>query len=178
MSTFKREKFKTLVHFICSRCENPSRLGATKLNKVIWYTETSSFLKTDEPLTGVKFVKGEYGPRAHAIVPVINELVEDHAILVKDAVYYGKPKKEYISLTEPQIDGLFTAQEISLIDRMITMVCDQNTAKSVSDATHNEIWKAAEIGEEIPIYTVLANRGEITEEDVQWADRKIAELTR
>ena len=34
-----QEKFDALVHYICARCEDPTSLGATKLNKIMWYSD-------------------------------------------------------------------------------------------------------------------------------------------
>ena len=60
---FKKRKFKTLVQFIVSRCaDDPSRLGYTKLNKILWYSETNHYLKTGAPLTGANYVKRQHGP--------------------------------------------------------------------------------------------------------------------
>jgi hypothetical protein len=38
-------KFDTLVHYFCARCEDPSSLGATKLNKIMWYSDASAYLQ-------------------------------------------------------------------------------------------------------------------------------------
>ena len=76
-----REKFKTLVHYICWKCDDPSKLGATKLNKIIWFAERSWFLKTGEAISGVKFVKQERGPVPNAILPVLDSLVEEHRLV-------------------------------------------------------------------------------------------------
>jgi hypothetical protein len=70
----------------------------------------------------------------------------------------------------------FTREEISIVDLVIGEVCNEHTAKSISKISHDAIWEMAEIGEDLPFYTVLAEQGEITEEDVAWADTKIAEL--
>jgi hypothetical protein len=43
----------------------------------------------------------------------------------------------------------------------------------ISHASHDDIWEMAEIGEEIPLTTVFAVRGEVTEDDVAWADSEI-----
>jgi hypothetical protein len=43
--------------------------------------------------------------------------------------------------------------------------------------THDEAWEMAEIGEDLPFFTVFsARRGEINEDDVAWADRQIEKL--
>ena len=60
--------------------------------------------------------------------------------------------------------------EISLADYIIETVCDDHTATSISELSHDSVWRLAEIGEEIPLYAVLAGKaGEVTEETMAWA---------
>ncbi|MGA2251676.1 Panacea domain-containing protein [Terracidiphilus sp.] len=177
MATFNRDKCKTLVHYICARCEdNPARLGATNLNKILWYAETGSFLKTGKGLTGAKYVKRQHGPVLASMPAIMKELEDESKIIVKDVPVYRFEKKEYISLSEPDVDRFFSASDIVEINRIIDSVCDIHTAKSISDYSHNEAWHLAEIGEELPLYTILAVPGDLTETDMQWADAKIAAL--
>ena len=37
-------KLKTLVHYICDRAPNPRRLGATKLNKILFFSDMEAYL--------------------------------------------------------------------------------------------------------------------------------------
>lgn len=177
MPGFDRPKFKSLVHYICSRCQdNPARLGATKLNKILWYAETGHFLKSGEPLTGAKYVKRQHGPVPNCIPAIVEELVSEQKLYVRDVPFYNYEKKEYIPLQEPDIDSFFSASDIGKIDRIIDAVCDIHTARSISLKTHNEPWQLAEIGEELPLFTALAVPGELTEADMNWADEKIAAI--
>lgn len=168
-----REKFKSLVHYICWKCDDPSKLGATKLNKIVWYAEKTAFLRLGASMTGAKFVKREYGPVPAAIIPVLDELQKESAIVIRHVHLFDYPKKEYISLTEPNIDN-FSGKEISILDNVIEGVCQNHTAATISNTTHDEIWDLAEIGEEIPLYAVLGKRAEICEEDIAWAKEQIA----
>jgi hypothetical protein len=176
MGSFNRPKFKALVHYICARCQdNPARLGSVKLNNILWYADTGHFLKSGEPLTGARYVKRQRGPVPAAIMPIVEELVQEGKVIVRDPVSQYDTR-QYITLQEPEIDPLFSASDIRDIDNIIDAVCDSHTAKSISDRTHNEAWLMAEMGEDLPYYTVLARPGEITEDDVAWADERIAAL--
>src|ERR1019366_1923011 len=136
--TYDSEKFKNLVHYICAKCSDPRQLGATKLNKIIWYSEREAFAKLGTPITGVRFVKREFGPVPPAVLPTLAELQSENTLLVRDTEYFGKPKREYISLREPDIAD-FTAEEISIIDRVSEIICERHTAASISDLTHGDI---------------------------------------
>jgi hypothetical protein len=169
-----REKFKALVHYVCAKAEDPSRLGATKLNKILWYSETIAFLNLGDALTGAKFVKRQFGPAPTAILPVLRELVEEEALVIREGSYYGFPKREFISLKAPSLSDSFTADQVAIVDGVIEAICNDHTATSIVNLSHDEIWKMATIGEELPVYTVLAEQGEVTEEDAAWADSQIA----
>jgi hypothetical protein len=173
---YNGEKFKNLVHYVCSKCPDPRSLGATKLNKILWYSELQAYLKLEKPISGARFVKRQFGPVPVAIVPVLEELQREGALVVRDVEFFGKPKKEYISLREPELAD-FTAEEISIVDEITEVICERHTAASISERTHDDIWRMAEIGEDIPLPTVFAVKGEVTERDIAWADSKIAELT-
>jgi hypothetical protein len=177
MAQFEREKFKALVHYISSRCEDdPSRLGAVKLNKILWYAEIGKFVRTGTALTGARYIKRQFGPVPADIQEIVAELEQERKLAVKDVPYHKYDKREYISLREPDVDVFFSASDIVDINRVIDMVCDTHSATTISEQSHNEPWQLAEIGEELPFYTALAIPGEITEEDLKWADKKIATL--
>jgi len=169
-------KFKTLVHYICWKVEDPRRLGATKLNKILWFSDLLTYLNFNAPVTGARYVKRQFGPVPVALLPVVEELRNDGKLAVRDVEYFGKPKREYFALETPDVSS-FSPEEISLIDSIIQSVCEDHTASSISELTHNEAWKMAEIGEDLPFFTVFSSRsGEIDEQDIAWADSQIEKL--
>ena len=173
---FHREKFKTLIHYICWKVQNPLALGATKLNKVLWYSDLLAFLNFGHAVAGAKFIKREFGPVPPAVIPLLDELQSDGSIAIRETNYRGKPKRDFFALREPDLNA-FSQKEIALVDDVIVAVCMKHTAKSISDLTHNDAWEMAEIGEEMPLFTAFsARKAEIDEDDVVWADSQIAEL--
>ncbi|MGO9021826.1 MAG: Panacea domain-containing protein [Syntrophobacteraceae bacterium] len=171
---FNYEKFKDLVHYICHIADR-DKLGAVKLNKILWFSDVVSYVARDEPLTGATYIKRDLGPVPRDILRAIEELVRENKLVVRDVSYYGNTKTEYITLQEPDLSN-FSASEISLVDKVAHDICHHHTAKSISEKTHNIIWKLAGIGEEIPYYAVYAAElGEITEEAIEWARNSIEE---
>ena len=50
-------------------------------------------------------------------------------------------------------------------------------AGEISELTHEEIWEAAQEGEEVPLYATLASgKGEITERVKKWAESVVEKL--
>lgn len=171
MAERDREKLKTLVHYVVSRCEDPSKLGSIKLNKVLWVSDLSAYVTTGKPITGEHYIKQQFGPVAASMVGILNELQAEKKIVVRDTEAFGNPKVDYIALSRPEnISRLFTADEISLVEQAIEYVCEQHTAMSISNASHDVIWELAEIGEEIPYEAMFAWRLDaVTKDDVKWA---------
>jgi len=171
---FNREKFKALVHYVCWRSsDDPSKLGAVKLNKTLWLSDLTAYYHLGKPITGARYIKRQFGPVPAAILPVLTELEDEGVLTIRDAKLYGKRKKEYIVHRDASADFMLP-EECKLVESAISVVCEMHTATSISEASHDHIWKAAIDGETIPHFTVFAIPGEITEEEREWAQKQLA----
>lgn len=169
------EKFKSLVHFIVHECrERPSRLGAIRLNKTLWYTDVAAYRQAGASVTSEVYVKRRMGPVPSHVLPVLRELQQEGKILIQEPEGTYDSRK-YISLSEPA-QGVLSDDEKALARHVLSVVLGF-TANGISEATHDVIWEAAEDGEEIPLYATLASdMGEITDEVRGWAGTIVAEL--
>jgi hypothetical protein len=168
-----RDKFKPLVHYICWRYRNdPSKLGAVKLNKALWLSDLAAFYYLGKPITRARYVKRKFGPTPKAILPVLRELSEEGKIDIKEDDYYGKKKKTFVSLQDAS-DSFLSEDEKNIVEKTMALVCEGNTAKSISEQSHDHIWKAAADGEELPLSTVFVMPDGITTEDREWARRQL-----
>lgn len=69
----------------------------------------------------------------------------------------------------------FSADEITIVEENLDDICQNYTARQISDASHGLAWQSARIGEELPYYTAFSHFiGEINPDDVRWADRQLA----
>ena len=170
----KISKFAHLVHYVCAKCDDPKKLGATKLNKILWYADTIAYRETGKTISGEKsYIKRQHGPVPKKILLVLEQLKENEKILQRNV---GR-LKEFIPL-QPADPSQFTRKEQEIIDSVIEIVCNDHTASSISELSHDMIWEAAKEGEEIPVYAVLAaNPGIITKDDQKWADDIISSRT-
>ena len=170
------QKLEALAHYICYKCQDPTVLGSTKLNKILWYSDVISLQMRGETITGETYVKQQYGPVPKHILETLKKLEKRGDIVVRQADYHGYPKRDLIAMTKPDF-SMFTSEEISIVDDVLREVCYNHTASSISMSTHDDIWKLAEIGEEIPLETAFASElAEITEDDVKWAKRKLSKI--
>jgi len=164
-----QHKFRALVHYVLSkRQDSPDTLGAVKLNKVLWLSDLNSFYEFGEPITESRYIKRQYGPVPAGIVPTLREMERDGLVSIRNSDHFGKTKKEYV-LHSISNGEFLDAHQRKLVDKMIDFVCDRHTASSVSNATHDHIWHAAADGEELPLYTVFAVPGTITDAEREWA---------
>lgn len=169
-------KFKSLVHYVVSRRRDaPDTLGAVKLNKIMWLSDLTSYYERGKPITTSRYIKQEFGPVPASIMPVLRELQMEGAITVSEAPLHNRRKTEY-KVHRPMTNTDFMdREELDIVNGVIDHICDEHTAKSISDASHNHIWMAAADGEEIPLFTVFSRPGRVTETDKVWAQMKLEE---
>lgn len=170
-------KFKALVHYVLSqRADALDTLGAVKLNKILWLADLTAFYERGEPITHSRYNKRQYGPVPAGITLTLRELEREGVLTIRESDHFGKLKKEYV--VHRKIDGDFLdPASRQIVDRIINHVCDRHTATSISEETHNHIWKIAEDGEELPLYTVFATPGKITDIERMWASSVLSAET-
>ena len=162
------EKLKALTHFIIHECgDNPGRLGATRLNKALWKADVLAYKAIGQSVTGDTYVKRQNGPVPAEVLATLRELRDAGAIHIREPQHRYDPRR-FVSLADPDIALLSdTDQDIARL--AINYVCGKSTSE-VSDETHDVVWEAAGMGEEIPLYATLAGRkGEVTLEIADWA---------
>lgn len=168
-------KFKALVHFIVHECrDHPSRLGAIRLNKALWYTDVIAYKLNGASVTGESYVKRRKGPVPAHILATLKELRDDQKIVIQEPEFQFDARK-FISLTSPDVESL-SDSERELAKSILDTVCGY-TANAISDMTHDVIWDAAAEGEEIPLCATLASEfGEVTDSVKAWAGPIVLEV--
>ena len=71
---FDLAKLKDVILYACSRCE-PSRLGAVKLHKILYFSDMIYYANVGAPLTGATYRKRPMGPTCDQLLATLNELV-------------------------------------------------------------------------------------------------------
>jgi len=158
-------RLKELVHYICSICkDDPDLLGATKLNKALWYIDTFAFLSLGQSISGeTEYVKKPYGPVPQGILNILGILQKEKAIVIKERKHHKGIKRTYIVLEAPD-DSVFTIEEKEIIKDITQAVC-RHTAQEISELSHTAAWEAAKDGAKIPLYAILAVPDKITRKD-------------
>ena len=135
---FQRKKFKELILYIASQCEKDKFWNATKLNKVLFYSDFLAFRDRGESITGAEYFALERGPAPKALVPVRDEMIQDKDLAIERRTFQQRP----VALREPDYT-LFTAQEIAIVNKVIAALRHKD-ADTVSEMSHAFLgWKAA-----------------------------------
>jgi hypothetical protein len=175
---FDRAKFLNVIHYVVESCR-PEELGRVKLHKILYYSDMLSYLAHGRPLTGEEYRKQKFGPSARHLQAGLAELQDLGRIKVVERSYYGYPKQDFIALIHAEPQSL-SADEMALVDDVIDFVCVR-TAKEISELSHDDAWRLAEMGERIPYFMAASFVPvEITDDDRAWARgeaRKIAQST-
>lgn len=160
-------KYKTVVHYIINSCINPFKLGSIKLNKILFFSDADMYLKNKTSITGDEYIKRQFGPVPKHILDILGSLEKEKKIAISKEENNSYNRTIYLSLQNVDISNL-KAEEIDVISYNRDVICNDFTAKEISNITHNEILDMADIGETIPLYAIYANKlGEIDETDIK-----------
>ncbi len=169
----QENRLKELVHYICYKCQGSDKLGATKLNKILWFADSLVYKQTGKSITGSRYKKLQHGPVPFEITSVLQELENEGKLVVKSHEYFELSKKKFIPLKQP-LEGVFSRDELEFVDLLTEAICEGHTARSISDLSHDIAWEAAGMGEEIPLAAVLAtDEAALNAEDIAWANNVV-----
>ena len=150
---FNLEKFKAVVTYVIGRCE-PARLGAVKLHKVLYYSDMLMYLASGSPITGAPYRRRPFGPTCDPLLTVLDSLSTAGNIRIDVVDYYGFQKKEFTALAKLESNHLSKA-ETRVLDEIVNFVCDNNTAQTISDFSHDLVWEMVEYGDIIHYHNAI-----------------------
>lgn len=157
---YDRAKLRELMLYVTNRSLDDPNFGATKLNKILFFSDFLAYANLGRAITGAEYQKLRYGPAPRQLKPVQRELELEGAAALLPKPVSSFTQHRLGALREPRLE-LFSAEEIALVDEVMT-VLRKETAVSVSDLSHRWCigWAAAEEGETIPYGTVFWTRPE------------------
>ena len=154
-----------LILYIADRSRGDDAFGATKLNKLLFLSDFGAYLRLGKAITGHEYQALPRGPAPRALLPIKEEMERDNEVAVIETSYYGYPQHKWIPKREPRL-GLFSGEEIALVDRVITKWLDKN-ADLISDASHGFLgWRLAKGKETIPYCIALVSTRTPTPDEV------------
>jgi hypothetical protein len=155
------------AHYVIARTE-PSRLGFTKLNKVLWYADIEHYRRHGESLTGLtQYVRMPQGPMSKAISTAVRDLERASKVTERPVKVIDYMRRELIGLEEPDISS-FTAEQIDILNQVMDVLC-KYTAAEVSDSTHDAFWRELSDGDIMSVGAGSVVPREPTLKEIEWA---------
>ncbi|WP_159730047.1 Panacea domain-containing protein [Methylosinus sp. Ce-a6] len=172
---FDVEKLENLVIYACRKAER-SALGAVKLHKVLYFSDMLFYAEHGTAITGATYRKRPFGPTCDVLLSSLRSLEKRGAIRIHEVDYFGYLKKEFESLTQPELSR-FSELEIALVDEVVDFVCNENSAKTISDFSHNRAWESVEFGDVIRYNSVFSIfPTDVSPEAIEWAKAEVERL--
>lgn len=161
-------KLAELILYISEKCANDPTFGATKLNKILCFSDFLFYAYYDRGITNVEYQKLPNGPAPRRLIPVRDALINNGDLALQEVVLKsGYTQKRTVNLRKPNLD-IFTGAEIAMVDRVIESTQDY-TADITSEMSHNLVgWLVAEEGETIPYDTIYFANPPITEDEANY----------
>jgi hypothetical protein len=157
----REDKFRELLLYMAYRSVDDPSFGATKLNRLLWVADFLSYGKLGQPITGVQYVKRQYGPAPRRLPAIRDDMVAKQELAVAVREVHGLTQKRPVPLREPNL-SCFTPQEVALIEFVIESLRRAN-ATEVSEWSHGLCgWAIAEDDATIPYETVFLSDRKLT----------------
>ena len=141
-----KEKFKAVLLYIISRCENKPNVGKTLICKLLYFSDFNHYEIYEKAITDETYLKYEHGPFPSHINEILDEMIDDNIIEWKSETYAGYSQDHYYLKEAPDLSLLNTA-ELRVINDVIDKIGGW-TARKASRYSHKDLpWKIAEDNE-------------------------------
>lgn len=126
---YDEDKFKELILYIAKACENDVFFGATKLNKILFFSDFMAYASTGKAITGAEYMAIEHGPVPKRMLPVREEMILDESIKLE-----RRGSQERV-IAVRACEHEFSPDERKLVDNVIGWLRDKDAA-SVIELSH------------------------------------------
>ncbi|HLX31814.1 MAG TPA: Panacea domain-containing protein [Gaiellaceae bacterium] len=152
-------RFKDVVLYVTNQLADDPTFGSTKLNKILYFTDTEAYKRLGKPVTGATYQRNRHGPTAIEYPPMIRELEGEQFIEVRGEKIVDH-EQERVTATGRVVPNMeqFTAEERAIIDEVIAEFRGYTNTEA-SDESHKRSagWLARDQGEQIPYLDSLIN---------------------
>ena len=174
-STFQSQKFRELVLYVAEASEDDPRFGATKLNKILYFSDFKAFGIRGKSITGATYQRLDRGPAPRELLPALRQMNAEGEIETFERSYFNRPQKVIRALRASDAPKILDAGELEIVDAVIRELKELNAAQ-VSALSHLEAgWRIARDREEIPYETAYISDREPTLTELSIWRKAVAE---
>ena len=173
--TFDNSKFRELVLYVAEESEEDPRFGATKLNKILYFSDFKAFGMLGESITGATYQRLDRGPAPRELLPALRSMEAEGELERFERHYFNRPQKVIRPLRRSEASEVLAPAELAIVDAVLADLKELN-ASQVSALSHLEAgWRLARDREEIPYETVYISDRQPTPTEVAAWERALAE---
>ena len=143
------EKFMQMYLYILRYFKDG--IPKTKLAKLLYLADFSFFYDNLASMSGVRYVRREYGPVADIFFELTDDLYDKGKINIKPLDY----ALIINSTTIEQNEGLLSDEEKMLLDKICIFWKDKRTSEIVNFTHEQKPWKMCRDGEYIPYSLII-----------------------
>ena len=143
------EKFRQMYFYILRYFKEG--IPKTKLAKLLYLADFSYFYDNLSPMSGVRYVRREYGPVADIFFELTDDLYDKGKIDIKPLDYALMIK----STTIEHDDYLLSDEEKALLEKICDFWKDKRTSEVVNFTHEQKPWKTCRDGEYIPYSLII-----------------------
>ena len=149
---FDRRKFRELVLYIARESEDDHGFGATKLNRILYFSDFKAFAILGCAITGATYRRLERGPAPLEMLDVLREMESEGEIQRIERRDLNLLQKRVIPLRSPEV-AAFSDQELEIVDRVIGEL-RVHAASQTRLLSHLDVgWRVAYLEEVIPYHS-------------------------
>jgi hypothetical protein len=142
-------KLAELIVYVAGKIRGDPTGGATKINKILFYSDFAAVRSQGFPITGVEYQKLDNGPAPRRLVPIRQQLIDEGAVDRVEDEYFGKTVHRLVPLREANTK-VFKDSELRIVDQVVEALWGL-TAAQVSERSHEDKgWQMVDVGETIP----------------------------
>jgi hypothetical protein len=146
-------RLRELILYISQKCSDDPTFGATKLNKLLFYSDFFSYYRHGQPISGIEYQKLPNGPAPKKLVPVREEMVNCRDLTMQTVNFFSKQQHRCVPHRDADLSQ-FTGRDIALVDELINDLWGK-TATEVSKLSHQRAWRIAKDRESIPYQAIF-----------------------
>lgn len=151
---FNKEKFKNVLHYLISKCENSDNFGRVVLYKLVYFSDFNFYELYEESLTGECYIHKARGPVPTHFFEAKDELIYESKIKEEKERVIDFDRYSYSSL-KPVDLTLFTDNELEVLNATIDKI-GHMSSNQISEYSHGDIpWRLTEEGEELNYESVF-----------------------
>jgi hypothetical protein len=156
----ERNRLVDLILYVSDKYEKAPRWGKTKLNKVLWRADFTSFLERGVPVSGRAYIRLQNGPAPAEMAPVLGTMEAEGLIRFEGRLVGQYREERIVPLARPNM-AAFGKDDIRYVNKAIEYYWSL-TASESSDDSHGIAWQSRGDGDAMPYELAYLSNKELS----------------